>query len=266
MSINICSFKTAVYYFPQTNFLYISLLHFSPSRELGVPDTAQLFDLQSNPVICNPKITHGASQLRVRLLKAKLQTLDVTLESLADISLNQAHSTIKSKVWETESQLLLSTINPACSPSYLGLPPSSGRVSNYFRKLINSNKRWAFMLARLKDPSAVLAGRLQSIPLDSRICNLCSLEPDMMVHILSCCPALRALRDLFLGSILPILSKSRDDLLRSLLDDNSMTITNLVADYLFGCYRENASTCPTILNPKLCVKPCCLLFLCYNFF
>ncbi|KAJ7324588.1 hypothetical protein JRQ81_017608 [Phrynocephalus forsythii] len=169
----------------------------------------------------------------------KLHNLGFTLDYFANFDFKTAYLTIKAKLFEEETELLSSNLNWTCSPRFFNLSPVFGHDLCYFRKLINPNKRRAFMLARLNIfPSSVLSGRYLGIPSSQRLCKFCQLEPDTVPHILCHCPAHTRLRKEFLDPIMSMFSGPPEEYTSFLLRDNSEWVTLQVADFLVAVINK----------------------------
>ena len=179
-------------------------------------------------------------------IEAKLSSLSLSVETLADMNLHSAHQTIRSSLYDLEYATLFSQMNPICSPLAFGLSPSLGRPFNYFNQLSNPQKRRAFMLARLNIfPSAAHFGRFTRTPRSNRLCHFCASEPDSLDHILLRCPTHNIPRKRLLGPLLSSFSPFFPDPSPILLSDFSTSITSQVAEFLLTVMKTSPHPKPS---------------------
>lgn len=181
-------------------------------------------------------------------MEAKLSSINLSIEVLADLSLKQAYNVIRENLFLAEFNLIRSTLNPTCSPLSFGLSPQHAFTSNYFYTLTNPQLKRAFLLARFNIfPSAVHYGRFLHIPRDKRLCLFCKEAPDTLSHILFFCPTHSSLRKLYLVTRLLHYSPSCESSLSLFMEDAIGPLTYAVASYLAFILSKN----PTFRHANL---------------
>lgn len=168
-----------------------------------------------------------------RSVEAKLSSINLSIEALADLSLQQAYSIIRENLFLAEFNFLKSTLNPICSPLFFGLSPQYALTSNYFFTLTNPQLKRAFLLARFNIfPSAVHYGRFLCIPRHKRLCLFCKEVPDTLSHILFFCPHHSSIRQLHLATWFSYYPPSCEFSLSRFMEDAIGSLTFAVARYL----------------------------------
>lgn len=148
--------------------------------------------------------------------------------------LNHAYLTLRSRLWEAESQLLSSNLNPSCSPCYFDLSPFFGHEFNYFWKIVNPSKR----LACLQDLTYYLP---QFSLEDIKTSHMNTESVNFVIWNLIQFPT-------FWAIVLPVASSVNTNFtgppercVSFLLEDSSEVVTDLVADFLAAIIKKQSS-------------------------
>lgn len=194
-----------------------------------------------------------------RLVEAKLHSINLSIEALADLTLQQAFKVIKENLFLAKFNFLKSTLNLTCSPLSLGLFPQHALTSNYFFTLTNPQLKRAFMLARFNIfPSANHYGRFLRIPREKRLCLFCKQTPDTISHILFFCPTHSSLRKLYLASWFLQFPPTCKSSLSLIMEDVIGPLTYAVANYLALILKK---TLPSVLFLPFCKLSLMYIFL-----